>query len=185
MEAINGVNVIESCQTDMSHACNAHFSQISAYNSGIKNALGVLRKAGRLGEEAKAVDEEGDVVEMAEGMAREARDNFQDSMKDAMAYIRRGMRVAAQELASGEIDRVSDAKRRWEDLRNIAGFSDEEIEDEWRWSTNNVLLTEGYTNWYPGEPNHTGNCAVLWGPFLFGFGDLWCDFTIHFICEKE
>ncbi|GMI06302.1 hypothetical protein TrRE_jg9887 [Triparma retinervis] len=124
-----GVNVIESCQTDMSHACNAHFSQISSYNSGIKNALGVLRKAGRLGEEAKAVDEEGDVVEMAEGMAREARDNFQDSMKDAMAYIRRGMRVAAQELASGEIDRVSDAKRRWEDLRNIAGFSDEEIEE--------------------------------------------------------
>jgi hypothetical protein len=126
---ILGVNVIEACRTDMSHACNAHFSQIFAYNSGIKNALGVLRRAGRLGEEAKAVDEEGDVVEMAEGMAREARDNFQDSMKDAMAYIRRGMKAAAQELANGEIKRTSDAKKRWEDLRNIGGFSDEEIEE--------------------------------------------------------
>ena len=62
----------------MSHVSNVHCKQVSAYNTGIKSALDVLKKAVRLGEEAKAVDGEGDVVEMAEGMAREARDNFQE-----------------------------------------------------------------------------------------------------------
>jgi len=72
------VNVLETSKASMSHVSNVHFKQVSAYNTGIKSALDVLKKAGRLGEEAKAVDGEGDVVEMAEGMAREARDNFQE-----------------------------------------------------------------------------------------------------------
>ena len=49
-------------------------------------------------------------------------------MMEAMVHIRRGMKVAADEMARGEIEMAREERRRWKELRDLGGFGDGEIE---------------------------------------------------------
>ncbi|XP_045182260.2 hepatic lectin-like [Mercenaria mercenaria] len=42
------------------------------------------------------------------------------------------------------------------------GLTDEVIEGEWRWQSNDAIAS--FTDWYPGEPNGSkgSNCVVIW-----------------------
>jgi hypothetical protein len=68
------------------------------------------------------------------------------------------------------------------------GANDKDIEGSWVWSNG----TSSYTNWYPGEPNNTGNsedCAVdrfSWsGSSDERWGDWPCATEFPFICERD
>lgn len=54
------------------------------------------------------------------------------------------------------------------------------------WYTNHKRLSDGYTNWQPGEPTGLNeDCAVLWGPFGYNWGDYYCDRKCHAVCKKK
>ncbi|XP_052766893.1 perlucin-like [Mya arenaria] len=81
------------------------------------------------------------------------------------------------------------SKRLFKHDRNnffFLGATDDEVEGVWRWYTDHRLVSSGYQNWAPGQPQ-TGtsqNCAVLWGPSGYLWEDHYCEENAYIICEK-
>ncbi|XP_060602687.1 perlucin-like protein [Ruditapes philippinarum] len=69
------------------------------------------------------------------------------------------------------------------------GATDGEIEGIWVWYTDRTLLSNGYTNWYPGQPEtsdkNNQDCACLWGHESYTWHDYHCDRKSFFICEQS
>ncbi|CAC5412422.1 unnamed protein product [Mytilus coruscus] len=54
------------------------------------------------------------------------------------------------------------------------------------WEADNTQLT--YTDWYPGEPNNSGNkedCACMNSDLTYKWNDNSCSKTFYYICEKH
>ncbi|XP_060602690.1 perlucin-like [Ruditapes philippinarum] len=67
------------------------------------------------------------------------------------------------------------------------GATDVAIEGILAWYTNHKPITDGYTNWYPGQPTNANNqdCAVLWGKSGYTWHDHHCELKSHVMCEKK
>ncbi|XP_045187916.2 perlucin-like [Mercenaria mercenaria] len=69
------------------------------------------------------------------------------------------------------------------------GATDDEVEGVWVWYTDHSRLSDGYTNWYPGQPEtgdkNNQDCACLWGPISYTWHDCHCELKSHFICEQS
>lgn len=67
------------------------------------------------------------------------------------------------------------------------GATDDEVEGVWRWYNTGHLLSDGYTNWAPGQPatgsSTNQDCAVLWGRRGYIWEDYVCELKSHVICE--
>merc|ERR1712226_237726 len=71
------------------------------------------------------------------------------------------------------------------------GLTDLQTEALFLWNSDDQN-TESYHNWYPGEPNSSGDCALLWGPHNEGqWDDAPCDYDIDHgyikfaLCQKS
>ena len=55
-------------------------------------------------------------------------------------------------------------------------------QNQWVWDSTKEVITEP-TDWYPGEPSGTGDCALLiYGGA--GWGDDACDYSTHALCQS-
>ncbi|XP_053373191.1 perlucin-like protein isoform X2 [Mercenaria mercenaria] len=65
-----------------------------------------------------------------------------------------------------------------------SGLTDREIEGKWQWVDTDK--SPDFTDWYPGQPNNSGNedCGVFWASHSFHWGDLGCTHKAVAICEK-
>ena len=72
------------------------------------------------------------------------------------------------------------------------GAADAEIEGEWRWRSDNSLMsinssmTDNVLGWTTGEPNSgsTSNC-LRWNPAQNAYEDYNCGSTNRYVCEHK
>jgi len=62
------------------------------------------------------------------------------------------------------------------------GATDMVTEGKWVWAHHGDALSE-YTDWYPGEPSGTGDCAVLWDSHKHHWDDRGCGDKKSFVCQ--
>ena len=68
------------------------------------------------------------------------------------------------------------------------GGTDVFSEGYWVWSGSKIPVSEGFTNWGPGEPNHAGgetneDCMQLYAHKSYTWNDEDCRLNARFVCE--
>ena len=68
------------------------------------------------------------------------------------------------------------------------GGTDVFSEGYWLWSGSKVPVSEGFTDWGPGEPNHAGgatneDCMQLYAHKSYTWNDEDCRLNSRFVCE--
>ncbi len=68
------------------------------------------------------------------------------------------------------------------------GASDHGKEGHFMWDNGEKLISPGYTNWGPNQPDNEANNedCILYGPYGFLWNDIDCDHkSVGGVCEKH
>ena len=67
------------------------------------------------------------------------------------------------------------------------GAHDKDREGTMVWVSDNINVSNGFSNWYPGEPNNAGwseDCVLIWNDGGYKWNDAPCSRKSGFICKQ-